>query len=223
MSNVLGVAQDVAQIVKAARQKNPKVITVVDAAQFVVHDKIDVRAWDCDFVCWSGHKIGADTGVGVLYIKNPDDFQPVKFGGGMVNKILDNKVIWNMPPDVFEAGTLPLTQIAGLAQAIDDLGHNRPNMDLIKYAYDELSKISNIKILSQRDACILTFVVEGMHALDFGALMGARDVCLRVGNMCASWIFRAMGLDGAIRMSVGAYNILDDIKYFVKCVKEIVK
>lgn len=223
MSNVMGMAQDVAQIVKAARQKNPNVITVVDVAQYVVHEKIDVRVWDCDFVCWSGHKIGADTGVGVMYIKNPDMFQPVKFGGGMVNKIQDDKIIWNMPPDVFEAGTLPLTQIAGLAQAIDELMQNRPNTDLVKYAYDELMKIEKIKVLSQRDAAVLTFVVNDMHVLDFGAMMGARDVCVRVGNMCASWIFKRLNLDGAIRMSVGAYNTIDDVKQFIKCVKEIVK
>lgn len=223
MSNVLGMPQNVADIIKAARDKNPNVITVVDAAQYVVHEKIDVRAWDCDFVCWSGHKIGADTGVGVLYVKNPDRFQPVKFGGGMVNKITENKIIWNNPPDVFEAGTLPLTQIAGLAQAIDELNQNRPNMGLIKYAYDELQKIPSVKILSQREACVLTFVVDGMHVLDFGALMGARNVCLRVGNMCASWIFKLMNRDGAIRMSIGAYNTIDDVKYFIKAVKEIVK
>lgn len=223
MSNVLGMPQKVADIIRAARQKNPNVVTVVDAAQYVVHEKIDVRAWDCDFVCWSGHKIGADTGVGVLYIKNPESYMPVKFGGGMVNKIVGDKITWNNPPDVFEAGTLPLTQIAGLAQAIDELNQNRPNMELIKYAFDELQKIPNVKILSERDACVLTFVVDAMHVLDFGALMGARDVCLRVGNMCASWVFARLNLDGAIRLSVGAYNTIDDIKYFVKSVKEIVK
>ena len=72
MSNVIGVQQDVAQIIKCAKQKNPNVITVVDAAQSVVHNEIDVMKWDCDFLCFSGHKIGADTGLGVMYIKNPD-------------------------------------------------------------------------------------------------------------------------------------------------------
>ncbi|MBP3397824.1 MAG: aminotransferase class V-fold PLP-dependent enzyme [Alphaproteobacteria bacterium] len=119
MSNVLGRAQDVKKIIAAAREKNPNVITVVDAAQYVVHNDIDVSAWGCDFLCWSGHKIGADTGVGVLYIKNPDDFAPVKFGGGMVNKIIGNDLILNNAPDKFEAGTLPLTQISALGVAIE--------------------------------------------------------------------------------------------------------
>lgn len=223
MSNVLGMPQDVAKIIRAARQKNPNVITVVDAAQYVVHEKIDVRAWDCDFVCWSGHKIGADTGVGVLYIKNPNDFNPVKFGGGMVNKIYGGKPVWNNSPDVFEAGTLPLTQIAGLTKAIEEINQSRPDLNLIKYAFDELSKIANVKILSKRDACMLTFVVNNMHVLDVAAMIGARGICLRAGNMCASWVFKAMNVDGAIRMSVGAYNTMEDVKYFIKSLREILK
>lgn len=223
MSNVFGVAQDVGAICAAARAKNPNVIIVVDAAQYVVHNKIDVRAWDCDFVCWSAHKIGADTGLGILYIKNPEKFAPVKFGGGMVNKILGDKVVWNVAPDVFEAGTLPLTQIAGLIPAVDALEQNRPNLDLIKYMYDELLKIPKIRILSSRDAALLTFVVDGMHVLDFGALIGARGVCLRVGNMCASWAVELLGITGAIRISIGAYNTMDDVKCAVQCIKDVIR
>lgn len=223
MSNVMGQAQDVATICAAARAKNPNVIIVVDAAQYVVHDKIDVRAWDCDFVCWSAHKIGADTGLGILYIKNPEKFMPVKFGGGMVSKVIGDKVVWNMAPDVFEAGTLPLTQIAGLIPAIDKLEQNRPDLNLIKYMYDELLKMPKIRILSGRDAALLTFVVDGMHALDFGALIGARGVCLRVGNMCASWAMEALGVSGAIRISVGGYNTMDDAKGAVQYIKDVIK
>ena len=223
MSNVLGRAQDVSAICRALREKNPNVIIVVDAAQYVVHDKIDVRAWDCDFVCWSGHKIGADTGLGILYVKNPEKFAPVKFGGGMVNKVLGDKVVWNHAPDVFEAGTLPLTQIAGLIPAIDALEQNRPDLNLIKYLYDELLKLPKIRILSARDAALLTFVVDGMHALDFGALIGARGVCLRVGNMCASWAMEMLRIAGAVRISVGGYNTMDDVKVAVQYIKDTVK
>ena len=223
MSNVLGVAQDVTQIIKTAREKNPNVITVVDAAQFVVHNNIDVKKWDCDFVCWSGHKIGADTGVGVMYIKNPDSFSPVKFGGGMVLKVENNKVVLNSAPDVFEAGTLPLTQISGMAQAIQYIQNHRPDMGLIKYLYDELSKIPRVKMLSVRDAALCSFVINGMHVLDFGSLIGAHDVCLRVGNMCASWIHEALGIPGSIRISVGSYNTIDEIKTVIRYIKDIIK
>ena len=223
MSNVLGQPQNVSEIVRCAREKNPNVVVVVDAAQFIVHEKIDVNAWGADFVCWSAHKIGADTGLGVMYIRNPNQYAPVQFGGGMVNKISGDKIIFNNAPDVFEAGTLPLTQIAGLANAIDKLEENRPDLGLIKYMYDELKQISRVKILTGRDAAMLSFVIDGMHVLDFGALIGARGVCVRVGNMCASWIHNLLGINGSVRISVGAYNTIQQAWQVVKYIKDIVK
>ena len=223
MSNVIGVPQNVAEIIKRAKQKNPNVITVVDAAQFVVHNKIDVVKWDCDFMCFSAHKIGADTGLGVMYVKNPDSYGPVFFGGGMVNKVIGDNVILNTAPYVFEAGTLPLTQIAGLGVAIKNIEKNRPDVGLIKHMYDQLADIKKIKFISPRDASLLSFVVDKMHVLDFGAMIGARGVCLRVGNMCASWIMRKMKIDGCVRISVGAYNTIDEINQTIKYIKEVIK
>lgn len=224
MSNVMGMPQDVAKIIRIAKEKNPNVITVVDAAQFVVHEKIDVRAWGADFVCWSAHKIGADTGVGILYIKSPDDFCPTFIGGGMARRVeSDGHIVFADTIERFEAGTLPLTQIAGIIPAIDNLEKNRPNLGLIKYMYDELSKINKVKILTKRDAAVLTFVVDGMHSLDCGAYLGVRGFCVRVGMMCASWIIRRLDIDGAVRVSVGAYNSQADADALVKAIKEVVK
>ena len=223
MSNVLGVPQDVCGLVAAARAKNPNVVVVVDVAQYVVHDKIDVVDWNADFVVWSGHKIGADTGLGVMYVKNPDLWAPVNFGGGMVNKIIGDELILVDGAERFEAGTMPLTQIAGLNVAIDDIEKNRPDLNLIKYMYDELKTVPRIKILSSRDAALLTFVVDGMHVLDFGAFVGAHGLCLRVGNMCATWIHRALGVSGSIRLSVGAYNTVDDAKQAVQIIKDVLR
>ena len=224
MSNVIGRAQNIPEIVRRAREKNPNVVIVVDAAQYVVHQKIDVVAWDADFVVWSGHKIGADTGVGVMYIKNPSRFVSDKVGGGMVNTVSRDGVIHFVDgPERFEAGTLPLTQIAGLPIAIDEIQNNRPNQDLIKYAYDEIKQFKRVKILTPRDACVLSFIIDGMHVLDFGAVAGAHNICVRVGNMCASWIHKKLGIDGSIRVSVGACNTKDDIDAFVSLVRGCVK
>ena len=223
MSNVLGRVQDVKKIIAVARKKNPNVVTIVDASQYVVHNKIDVKKWDLDFLAFSGHKIGADTGIGILYIRDTDKYFPDKFGGGMVLKVSNTELVLNNSPEKWEAGTLPLTQIAGLVPAIDYLEKNRPNLYLIKYAYDELSKIPRVKILTTRDAAILSFVVDGMHPLDVGAMLGANDICVRAGNMCASWIHHAMGIDGSIRLSVGPWNTISDIKKFISVIKRIVK
>lgn len=224
MSNVLGMPIDVKSVIKAARKKNPDVITIIDAAQYVVHKEINASDWDADFICFSGHKIGSDTGVGVMYIKNPDDFYPDKFGGGMVNTILnENEFSLNVAPDKFEAGTLPITQIIGMGVAIDYLKNNRPNLNLIKYLYDELSKNEKIKIITNRDATLLTFTIKNMHVLDFGALIGTAGVCLRVGNMCAGWIHRLLNIPGSIRISVGAWNTMDEIGQVVNLINGIVK
>lgn len=227
MSNVLGLVQDVAGIIRAARAKNPKVITIVDAAQYVAHERIDVKKWDCDFCVFSGHKIGADTGVGVLYIRDTNLF-PDKFGGGMIvkNIITDNeKISWilNKSPEKFEAGTLPLTQIIGLPYAIDYCKNWDGGANLIHYMYDELSKIEQIKIFTSRDSCMVSFIVKNVHALDFGALLGAHNICVRVGNMCASWIHKKLNIDGSIRISVGPWNTMDDAKYVVDVIKGILK
>ena len=223
MSNVLGVAQNVAEIVSAAHKKNPNVITIVDAAQYVAHEQINVREWGCDFMCFSGHKIGANTGVGIMYIKDADSFSPDKFGGGMVQTISGDE--WNIDsaPNKFEAGTLPLTQIAGLPIAIKEWRTWSGGADIVSYIYDELSKLPRVKLLTKRDAKIISFVVDGMHVLDFGALIGAYNICVRVGNMCASWIHSVMGIDGSVRISVGPWNTMDEAKQVVDVIRGIVK
>lgn len=223
MSNVIGVAQNVKEIIKSAKQKNPDVITIVDAAQYVVHEKIDAIDWNADFICFSGHKIGADTGVGVMYIKNPDNFYPDKLGGGMLNKVIGDDILLNEAPYKFEAGTLPLTQIYGLESAINYLEKNRPDLNLIKFLYDRLEKNPKIKIISPRNSSLLSFVVKDMHALDFGALIGAKGICVRVGNMCATWIHNLLEISGSIRISVGAWNTMDEMVYVADIIESIVK
>lgn len=226
MSNVLGNKQNVKEIVRVARMKNPDVITIVDAAQYVAHEKIDVKDWDCDFLCFSGHKIGSDTGVGVLYIKDADKYYPDKFGGGMISKVIsgeESRWILYSSPEKFEAGTLPLTQIIGLETAIKELKNWNGGKDLTNYMYQELSKIDSVKIFTKPDSPIISFVIDGMHVLDFGALIGAHNICVRVGNMCASWIHKKLNIDGSIRISVGPWNTMSDAEYVIETIKDIVK
>ncbi|MDR0726602.1 MAG: aminotransferase class V-fold PLP-dependent enzyme, partial [Rickettsiales bacterium] len=191
MSNVLGRRQDVKKLIKDAKSINPNVISIIDAAQYVAHLPIDVADWGCDFLCFSGHKIGADTGIGIMYVKEPLRWQVDNMGGGMIatvtekqNKNAENATsTWVLAdgPERFEAGTLPLTQIAGLGPAIDYLENHRPDPKLIRYLHGELSKIKDITLFTKPDDALLTFFVEDMHCFDFGSLIGAHGVCLRVG------------------------------------------
>ncbi len=223
MSNVLGQAQDVGEIIRRAREKNPAVITIVDAAQYAAHCPIDVLNWDCDFMCFSGHKIGADTGLGIMYIKDPERFPVDKFGGGMVNRILENgQFQLNPAPERFESGTLPLTQIAGLGMAIDQWVAWPGASNFIGQLHDGLSRLPRINLLTNRAAALLSFTVRDMHVLDFGARMGAHNVCMRVGNMCATWVHRAMGISGSARLSVGPWNTQDDIDRVQEIIRGIV-
>lgn len=223
MSNVLGRVQDVEKIVATARRNNPNIVIVVDASQYVVHEIIDVKKWDADFVVFSGHKIGADTGIGILYIRDSEKYFPDKVGGGMVLRVSDTELTLNSAPEKWEAGTLPLTQIAGLTSAINYLELHRPNLYLIKHAYDELSKIPQVKILTSRDAAILSFVIDGMHPLDVGAILGAHNICVRAGNMCASWIHQKLGIPGSVRISIGSDNTIADINAAIAVIKDMVK
>jgi len=238
MSNVLGVPQDVKKWVAAAKKINPDALTIVDAAQYVAHLPIDVADWDCDFLCFSGHKIGADTGIGVMYVKEPGHWPADKLGGGMVASVTERADIgqklgptseWQNAagPAKFEAGTLPLTQIVGLGAAIaekeKDIANNKKEKKMLEFLRGELSKMPRVKFISPEGASVLTFVVDGMHVLDFGTMAGAHGICLRVGHMCASWLHAHLGLSGTIRISVGPWNTMAEMKEIVQIIKGIIK
>lgn len=225
MSNVLGIAGDVKKIIADAKKINPNVITIVDAAQYVAHLQIDVQNWNADFVCFSAHKIGADTGLGIMYVQEPMRWSVDKFGGGMVLSVGGlNEWVLASGPNRFEAGTLPLTQLSGLPAALTDIKNSRlHNKNLTLYLYDELSKIPRVKILSPKNAAVVTFIVDNMHAFDFGALLGAYGVCARVGNMCASWLHLRFGINGTIRLSPGSWNTMDEAQRVIEIIKSIIK
>lgn len=223
MSNVLGMGADVKNLVAATKSRGIHPITIVDAAQYVAHEKMDVVSWDADAMVFSGHKIGADTGIGVLYLKNPDKWSPSNYGGGMVARVMENNWILAAGPSRFEAGTLPLTQIVGMRAAIAEKKKEKKEKDLLHYLYDELSLNPRINLITQKGASLITFTADGMTPLDFGAYAGAYDVCLRVGNMCASWLHRALGVDGTIRISVGPWNTMDEMQELVRIINKILK
>ncbi|MDR1027490.1 MAG: aminotransferase class V-fold PLP-dependent enzyme [Rickettsiales bacterium] len=197
MSNVLGAAVDIPD--------DLPFIKIVDASQLVIHKKLNAAA--VDFMVFSGHKIGADTGLGILYQKTPGE--PVNFGGGSFHGVGAAK---------YESGTLPLTQIAGLGAAIENL---RDAGDLTPRLREKLAANPKIKFISGPGASLITFNIDGAHFLDVGAMLGARGICVRAGHHCATWLHKRLGIEGSVRISLGQWNTADDVDAIAAAVNAI--
>jgi len=232
-SNVLGTHVDLKPIVKRAKQVGAKVL--VDAAQSVSHKKIDVKAIDCDFMAFSGHKMLAPTGVGILFIKKDlqDQVKPYQFGGGMVFEVDYDKASWLKNRQKYEAGTQPIAQAIGFGAAIDYF-NNKIDMEqmakheanLCKRAIDGLQAIGGIKILGPIDRLkktghLVSFVVEGIHSHDVAAYLSDFGICIRAGHNCAQPLAKKIGIDAAVRVSFYFYNTEDEVDYFLSKMGEI--
>ncbi|MDR1697141.1 MAG: aminotransferase class V-fold PLP-dependent enzyme, partial [Rickettsiales bacterium] len=180
--------------------------------QYAAHEKIDVTAWGCDALVFSAHKVGGSTGLGILYLKDPEKWTPDIFGGG---------AYMASGPARFEAGTLPLIQIASLPVALKEKGRKREK-ELARRFRERLSVNPKIKWISPGDSAVQSFYVANMHPVDIGALAGARGVCLRAGNCCAKWIFEHLGIPGAVRVSPGAWNTFDEMDKVADILSDIV-
>jgi len=227
MSNVTGIVNPVKQIVKLVRDYNPEIIIVVDGAQGIVHDKIDLKDVDVDFYAFSGHKIYGPSGIGVLYGKYDmlNKLYPYQFGGDMVKKVTVEKTVFAAPPARFEAGTPPIADAVGLAAAIDYIKNFSDNDNgLHHYAEERLSEIKGIKIIgnSSRKTGIISFAVDGVAAADIGTLLAEQNIAVRVGHHCAEPLVNYLGYKAVVRCSLGIYNNREDIDTLIKGLKKAV-
>ena len=233
-SHVLGVHNDIKTIITAARSVNALVL--IDAAQSIGHQAINVTTLDTDFLVFSGHKIGGPTGIGVLYIKKSTQslVPPYQFGGGMVFSADYDQAIFNKAPYKYEAGTPPIAQVIGLSEAIDYINEHI-NFQTIQVheaalcarAIKGLQQIPSITILGpikqlQKNGHLISFVVNGRHHHDVGAFLDSHDIAVRTGHFCAQPIARKLGFDGAIRISFFAYNTLEEVDHFVDVIHKLV-
>ncbi len=225
MSNTFGVKQDLKKISRILKN----VISVVDFAQWVAHEKVDVS--DFDFACFSGHKIYADSGVGVLYIKNPEDYNPVIFGGGMVRSVSEKSIAFENPPHKFEAGTLPVSQIISLGASVDfisEFGYKKIKShteNLSAELVAELKKIKGIKFLNPdiKNEPVIAFNVKNISPLDLAALLGLNGVCVRAGNHCAGWIHNYLKINSSLRFSLGLGTDENDVLKAITEIKKAIK
>jgi len=217
-SNVLGLINPVKEIAELAHKAGAKV--VVDGAQIIAHEKVDVKEIDADFYVFSAHKMYGPTGIGVLYGKKHllEKMPPFHSGGGMVEVATGDELQFRSAPYKFEAGTPMIASIIGFSAAIDflktiELDHVQ---ELSEMLYDQLKdKVQFLTPLCRGNA-ILSFTMNDIHPLDLGMLLSLEGVCIRVGNMCAQPLMKYLNKTDVCRISFACYNTKKDVEDFVK-------
>jgi cysteine desulfurase / selenocysteine lyase len=219
VSNTLGTVNPVKEIIEIAHQQNVPVM--LDGAQAIQHEHVDVRELDCDFYVFSGHKIYGPTGIGVLYGKEKwlNQLPPYQGGGDMVDCVTLERTTYNSLPFKFEAGTTNFVGAIGLGAAIDyvtSIGMNNiaeKEKKLLQYATDKLLQIPSLKIYgnSSSKACILSFNLENIHPYDVGMILDKLGVAVRTGTHCTQPIMDHFGIYGTIRASLCFYNTFEEI------------
>ena len=219
VSNVLGTINPIEKIIKKAHSVGA--ISIVDASQSVPHMKVDVQKLDADFLVFSGHKMLAPLGIGVLYAKSEllEKMKPFLFGGDMIEYVYEQNATFAEVPTKYEAGTQNVEGAVGLSAAIDYL--NNIGMDkvqtiekeLTKYALEELQKLAFVTIygFSNKQAGVISFNVNGVHPHDVASVLDSENVCIRSGNHCAQPLLRFMGLESTCRVSFYIYNTKEDV------------
>lgn len=224
VGNVLGQQNEVEKIISFAHQNN--IVVVVDAAQAVAHQKIDVKAMDCDFLAFSAHKMCGPTGIGVLYGKYDllEQTDSLLLGGGM-NVRFDNKpsMLLKHAPIKFEGGTQALAEIIGFAKAIEYINSigldniQQYEKELKEYAIKKLSKLDNIIIYNQNSkSAIITFNIKGVFCQDAGTYFNYKGIAVRSGHHCAKLLPEFLKQVGTVRASLYFYNTFEEIDEFVE-------
>lgn len=233
VSNALGTHNDIVTIAKQARSVGAHIL--IDAAQSIPHQKIDLKTLDVDFLVFSGHKLLGPTGIGVLYVKKEiqPKVPPYQFGGGMVFHADYDAATWLKSPYRYEAGTPPIAQVIGLGAAIRYIKKNI-NFDHLKIheallcstAIVGLKKIPGVTLLGpieqlQQSGHLISFTLKGHHPHDVGAYLDTHGIAVRAGHYCAQPLAQKLGIDGSIRLSFYAYNSREEVEYCLEILKKI--
>jgi len=231
VSNVLGTINPVCDIIRIAHAHNVPVL--IDGAQAVAHLPVDVQALDADFYTFSGHKVYAPTGTGVLYGKEKwlDCIPPYQGGGEMIASVSFEKTTFNELPYKFEAGTPDFIGSTGLAEALryitsfgwDELNNHEEL--LLNYATERLKMIKGIRIFGQSPckSGVISFLIDPVHHYDMGMLLDRMGIAVRTGHHCAEPLMRTLGIEGTVRASFALYNTTDEIDMLIGGIEQIMK
>lgn len=224
VSNVLGSINDIAAITKKIKQKNPRTLVVVDAAQAVTSFPVDVAKLGCDFLAFSGHKLFGPTGIGVLWGKKEllQEMEPFMYGGDMIERVSVAESTFAQPPHRFEAGTPHIAGAIGLAAAIEYVTHigvenaHAHTQAIITRLLAELVRFKHIRVLGSTDPTkrvgLVSFIHDRIHPHDLGDILSKDDVCVRAGHHCAMPLHTHEGIAASTRASTSIYTTTDDIE-----------
>lgn len=229
ISNAFGTINDVSHIIRLAKEVGA--FTLLDGAQSVAHLDIDVQLLNCDFYVFSGHKIYAPTGIGVLYGKHDllTSLPPWKGGGEMIKEVTFEKTTYNIPPLKYEAGTPNIEGGIALAAAVDyvnNLGIQAiaaHEHQLIAQAAEDLQNIPGIFLYGPPDRSgALSFNIDGIHPYDLGTLLDQMGFALRTGHHCCQPLMARFGVSGTLRASFALYNTMDEVKRLAPAIERAV-
>ncbi|MBR0304506.1 MAG: cysteine desulfurase [Bacteroidales bacterium] len=228
VSNSLGTINPIKEIIDIAHAHHVPVM--VDGAQAVAHGAVDVQALDCDFYCFSGHKMYAPMGIGVMYGKERwlKEMKPYQGGGEMISTVTFEKTTYNELPFKFEAGTPAVGDVIGLRKAIEYMQQTGIQniadyeQELLQYGTQELLRIDGLRIIGQaaHKAAVISFLVGNIHPYDMGVLLDHQGVAVRTGHHCTQPIMDHYHIPGTVRASFALYNTKEEIDFFVQAVQK---
>ncbi len=231
ISNSLGTINRVKEIIRIARLRNIPVM--LDGAQSIIHQLIDVQELDCDFFAFSGHKVFGPTGVGCLYgkLNQLEAMPPYQGGGEMIASVSFEKTTYNEVPFKFEAGTPNIADVIALGTAIDYVQSlERTKVyeyehELMLYATDQLKQIDGVRLIGTAEdkASIVSFIIEGVNALDAGMYLDTLGIAVRTGHHCTEPVMKRFNIPGTIRASFLFYNTKAEIDAMVEGIKKAIK
>ncbi len=225
VSNVLGTINNVQKIIKLAHKKGA--VVILDASQSIPHMRIDVQELDADFVVFSGHKMLAPLGIGVLYGRREllNNMTPFLMGGDMIEYVYEDHTTFAPLPNKFEAGTQNVGGVVGLGAAIDyieSIGYDKIREiedEVAQYAREELKKLDFLELYmtpnKENHQAVISFNIKGVHPHDVASILDTCGVCVRSGNHCAQPLLRSMGIDSTCRASFYLYNTKEDVDNLV--------
>jgi cysteine desulfurase/selenocysteine lyase len=230
-SNALGVINPVEKVIKAAHDAGALVL--VDGAQSTVHLDIDVKSLGCDFFAFSGHKVYAPTGIGVLYGKREllEVMPPYQGGGEMIKEVTYEHTTYNDLPYKFEAGTPNIADTIALKAALDFVQETGKGLirahenEVLAYATEKLKQLPGLKIIGdvENKLSVISFVIEGIHPQDIGILLDNQGIAVRTGHHCTQPLMNRLCIPGTSRASFAMYNTMEEVDSLVKGLQKVIK